>query len=143
VALRAQVLIYPMLDDRPYARLTPAETYPKTWNGATNAIGWGAYLVGRAGADDIPAYAAPARATVEQLRGLPPAYIDVGDVDLFRDEDIAYAQALMAAGVPCELNVTPGAFHGSELLSPGAASSRRIHRARFEALGRALDVNED
>ena len=69
---------------------------PKVWNRQANAAGWNAYLAGRAGADDVEPYAAPARAT--DLAGLPPTYIDVGDLDLFLDEDIAYAQTLMRAG---------------------------------------------
>ena len=106
-----QLLVYPMLDDRNVTPSSHTVIDPKVWNREANAAGWNAYLAGRAGADDVEPYAAPARAT--DLAGLPPAYIDVGDLDLFLDEDIAYAQALMRAGVPVELHVYPGAFHGS------------------------------
>jgi acetyl esterase/lipase len=58
----------------------------------------------------VPAYAAPARA--DDLARLPPAYIAVGALDPFRDEDIAYARRLAEAGVPTELHVFPGCFHG-------------------------------
>ena len=78
------------------------------------------------------------RATVDDLRGLPPTYIDVGELDPFRDEDIAYASRLLAAGVPCELHVTPGAFHGSEMAVPDTPSSRRIRAYRRDALSRVL-----
>ena len=78
----------------------------------------------------------PARA--EDLCGLPPAFIDVGTVDLFRDEDIAFAQRLMQAGVPTELHVHPGAYHASETFAPDAALSKRIWALRLDALKRAL-----
>ena len=81
-------------------------------------------------------YAAPARA--EDLSGLPPAFIDVGTVDLFRDEDIAFAMRLMAAGVPVELHVSPGAYHASENFAAEAPLSRRIWERRIAALRRAL-----
>ena len=83
--------MYPMLDDRNATPSSHAVVDPKVWNRQANDAGWNAYLAGRAGADDVEPYAAPARAT--DLAGLPPAYIDVGDLDLFLDEDIAYAQA--------------------------------------------------
>ena len=110
----------------------------QVWNRDANRHGWAAYLGPLAGSDDVPIYAAPARATVEQLRGLPPAYIDVGELDPFRDEDIAYATRLLQAGVPCELHVTPGAYHASEAHTLGAASSRRIRGYRRDAMQRAL-----
>jgi acetyl esterase/lipase len=108
------------------------------WNRDANRHGWSAYLAGHAGAADVPIYAAPARATVEQLRGLPPAYIDVGELDPFRDEDIAYAARLLEAGVPCELHVTPGVFHASESRVLDVASSRRIRGYRNDVLERVL-----
>ena len=85
----------------------------------------------------IPAYAAPARAT--DLGGLPPAVVTVGSLDMFLDEDIDYAQALLAAGVACELHVYPGAFHGSSSLVPDADVSCRWHRDEMAALDRALN----
>jgi acetyl esterase/lipase len=81
-------------------------------------------------------YAAPARA--ENLAGLPPTFIDVGTVDLFRDEDIAFAQRLMQAGVPTELHVNPGSYHAAEVFAPDCALSQRIWARRFEALRRGL-----
>jgi acetyl esterase/lipase len=138
VAVRAQILMYPMIDDRDVNPSCVDMTYPKVWNRAANQYGWASYLGERAAGDDVPIYAAPARATVEELRGLPPAFIDVGELDAFRDEDIAYAHKLMQAGVPCELLVTPGAFHGSEQYNLKAPTSRRINAARFDAIRRAL-----
>lgn len=135
-----QWLVYPMIDDRNETPSSHEITEPSVWNRASNLRAWDAYLGGdhAPGGDDVPIYAAPARATVEQLAGLPPAYVDVGELDLFRDEDLAYAGRLLQAGVTTELHVTPGAFHASEMYNPTAGSSRRIARQRDEALARAL-----
>ena len=95
------------------------------------------YRQSDAGGDDVSPYAAPARAT--DLAGLPPAYINVGVLDLFVDEDITYAQRLMAAGVPTELHVYPGAFHGSPGLVPSSALSQRWAADELGALDRALN----
>jgi acetyl esterase/lipase len=84
----------------------------------------------------VSPYAAAARAT--DLRGLPPAYIPVGDLDLFLDENITYAQRLLTAGVPTELHVYPGAFHGFNGFVPGAEVSRRFNADRDNALKRML-----
>ncbi|MEY2471115.1 MAG: hypothetical protein QOK28_444 [Actinomycetota bacterium] len=133
----AQILFFPMIDDRDATPSNIEVTWPQFWSRDKNQYGWSSYLAGRAGADDIDIYAAPARATAEQLRGLPPTSIDVGELDAFRDEDIEYAQKLLQAGVPTELLVTPGAFHASENYNPAAPSSKRINRFRNEAFARA------
>ncbi len=75
---------------------------------------------------------------LEDLSGLPPAFIDVGTVDLFRDEDIAFAQRLMEVGVPTELHVHPGSYHAAETFAADAALARRIWALRIDALKRAL-----
>jgi acetyl esterase/lipase len=139
VAIAFQLLVYPMIDDRNITPSSHAIVDPKVWNRAANTVGWNAYLAGRAGADDIEPYAAPARAT--DLAGLPPTYINVGDLDLFVDEDIAYAQALMHAGVPVELHVYPGAFHGSNNFVSRAVLSRRWNADERAALARGLGVS--
>jgi acetyl esterase/lipase len=133
---RGQLLMYPMIDDRDATPANQEITYSKVCHREANRYGWSSYLGPIYGADDVPIYAAPARATVEQLRGLPPAFIDVGELDAFRDEDIEYAQKLLQAGVATELLVTTGAFHASENYKPSAQSSRRINRFRNEALAR-------
>lgn len=138
VPVSAQILIFPMLDDRDQTQSTHEATYPKVWNRPSNVFGWQSYLGDRYGTDDVPLYAAPARATSADLKGLPPAWIDVGELDAFRDENIEYAQKLLAAGVPTALLVTPGAFHASEGYNPAAPSSRKIARFRMEALAAAL-----
>ena len=131
-ALRFMMPIYPMIDDRNETASSHEVTDIGVWDRAGNIEAWGWYLGGRP-ADQ---YAAPTRA--EDLTGLPPAFIDVGTVDLFRDEDIAFAQRLMQAGVPCELHVYPGAYHASETLAVEAALSQRIWAARIAALRSAL-----
>ena len=102
------------------------------WDRAGNVEAWSWYLGGK----DADQYAAPTRA--QDLSGLPPAFIDVGTVDLFRDEDIAFAQRLMAAGVPTELHIHPGSYHAAETFAADAALSKRIWALRIDALKRAL-----
>ncbi|WP_433189954.1 alpha/beta hydrolase [Actinoallomurus sp. CA-150999] len=128
-----QVLMYPMLDDR---QSTPSSRMDGTvvWGRRATALGWRAYL-GTAVAD-VPAYAAPARAV--DLAGLPPAFVAVGGADLFRDESVAYAARLLAAGVPTELHVYPGAPHGFDVIVPAAEVSRRCDAELLGALRRAL-----
>ncbi|BBX21934.1 alpha/beta hydrolase [Mycolicibacter terrae] len=123
-AIKAQLLIYPMLDDRTRAATEPATLL--TWSYDDNATGWGA-LLGDGVADG---YAAPARA--DDLAGLPPAYLDVGGLDIFAEEDVAFAHRLIAAEVPVELHVYPGCPHAFDLLAPGADVSQRViaHRVR-------------
>lgn len=131
-ALRFLMPIYPMIDD---TNTTPASqeiTDVGIWDRAGNIEAWAWYLGGK----EADQYAAPARAT--DLSGLPPTYIDVGTVDMFRDEDIAFAQRLMAAGVPCELHVNPGSYHASETFAPDAALTKRIWATRLDALRRGL-----
>ena len=132
-----QLLRFPMLDDRNDTPSSFMIDDSRLWNRDANAAGWSAYLDANNGADDVPYHAAPARAT--DLGGLPPAIITVGSLDMFLDEDIAYAQALLGAEVPCELHVYPGAFHGSSSFVPQSDTSRRWRRDEKAALDRALN----
>jgi acetyl esterase/lipase len=131
-----QLLIYPMIDDRNVTPASYAITDPRMWNRESNHLGWRAYLGREGGGADVSPYAAAARAT--DLKNLPPAYIPVGALDLFVDENIEYAQRLIQAGVPCELHVYPGAFHGFDLFAPSAAVSKQFKADRDNALRRAL-----
>jgi acetyl esterase/lipase len=127
----AQLLIYPMLDDRtvtPDPQLVPF----LTWTYEDNLTGWRALLGDRAGGEATSPYAAPARA--DDLTGLPDTYIDTGDLDIFRNEDIAYARRLSDAGVPTELHVHPGCPHAFEALARGADVSRRAINDRVRRL---------
>jgi acetyl esterase/lipase len=135
VPVAYQLLIYPMIDDRnvtPSSRIIGAPI----WSRDANLLGWRGYLGREPGGDEVPAYAAAARAV--DLGGLPPAFIGVGTLDVFRDENIEYASRLLAAGVPTELHVYPGAVHGFEMIVPSAAVSRRCQRDITDALARAL-----
>jgi acetyl esterase/lipase len=131
-AIRFQMPIYPMIDDTNETASSHEITDVGVWDRPANIEAWQWYL----GGGKADQYAAPARA--EDLSGLPPAFIDVGTVDLFRDEDITFAMRLMQAGVPTELHVNPGAYHASEVLAPQAELSRRIWERRFDALRRGL-----
>jgi acetyl esterase/lipase len=132
-----QLLLEPMLDDR---NATPSSTqYDRTtlWDRNDNQWGWNALLGERTGTDQVSPYAAPARAT--QLRGLPATFIDVGEVETFRDECVDYAVRLASAGVPTEFHLYAGAFHGFDLIAPDAWTSRRAWYLRWSALTRALE----
>jgi acetyl esterase/lipase len=130
-AVAAQLLIYPMLDDRP-AIPDPAIESFLTWTHDDNLTGWGALLGQSAGQDGVSEYAAPARAA--DLAGLPPAYIDVGDLDLFRDEDLDYARRLSDAGVPTEFHLHPGCPHAFEALAYGTDVASRTLSDRIRRL---------
>jgi acetyl esterase/lipase len=135
-ALAGQLLMCPMLDDRNEAASTHQLTDAPVWNRAANETGWTALLGAARGGDDVPAYAAPARAT--DLAGLPPAFIDVGSTDLFRDEDVDYATRIWRAGGVAELHVWPGGFHGFAGMAPHAALSQAAVAARANWLTRLL-----
>ena len=122
VDLVAQILAYPMIDDRSGERAHRDDPGFRLWDRRSNNWGWSAYL-----ADADPDVAVPARRT--DLAGLPPTWIGVGSLDLFHDEDVAYADRLRAAGVPCETLVVPGAFHGFDTVAPDT----RVARAFFES----------
>ncbi|MFC0598407.1 alpha/beta hydrolase [Streptomyces palmae] len=131
-----QLLLCPMLDDRNDTFSSHQMAGVDTWDRTSNATGWQALLGDRYGTADLPAYAAPARAT--DLSGLPPAYIEVGSVETFRDEDVAYANALWQAGGQAELHVWPGACHGFDSFAPQAALSQDAREARTRWLRRVL-----
>jgi acetyl esterase/lipase len=119
VALAFQYLEYPMLDDR---GLTPSSQLEglSIWTRESNAFGWHSYLGDRCGTDDVPADAAPARAT--EFSGLPPAFIGVGTADCLRDESIDFASRLCRSGVPTELHVYAGAVHGFDMFADTAVA---------------------
>ena len=134
IDLAYQLLIYPMIDDRNVTASSRIDGAP-VWSRAANLLGWRAYLGREPGGDDVPTYAAPARET--DLTGLPKTFIGVGTLDVFRDEDMDYALRLLAAGVPTELHVYPGAPHGFEMITPTAGVAVRCQRDIDDALARA------
>ncbi len=135
-ALALQLLIYPMLSDLHDTPSGHAVTYPTVWNRDVSLKAWRMYLGDEYGTDQVSPYAAAARAT--DFSNLPPAFVTVGTEDLFRDEDIHYAQRLMAAGIPTELEVYAGMYHGGELLLPNTTIGKRMIQGYREALRRAI-----
>jgi acetyl esterase/lipase len=125
-ALAGQLLLCPMLDDR-----TSTDLPDLVWTREANDFGWRSLLNGQ-----TSPYAAPARMT--DLRGLPPAFVEVGGAELFRDEDVDYAQRLARAGVPTELHVWAGAHHGFDRFAPEAEVTRAALAARSSWLRRLL-----
>jgi acetyl esterase/lipase len=134
------MLMSPMLDDRTTEPSTVTNTGFGAWSREANIQAWAAYLGMTFGTDLVSPYAAPARA--EALTNLPPTYLDVGDLDLFRDEVVNFAGRLMRSQVPVELHVYPGGIHGGEHLAPNAELSERIRSYRLSALRRALGVDK-
>lgn len=129
--LAKQILIYPMLDDRnttPIAALEPLAL----WRNDDNITAWTALLGQDIGTDRASPYAAPARAS--KMEGLPPTYIDVGELDIFRDEDIAYAGRIAAANISVELHVYPGLPHAFEVYAPDAEPTKRAVADRHRAI---------
>jgi triacylglycerol lipase len=134
-----QHLIYPMLDDRTGAAGSTANNAfvgRFVWTAEQNRFGWSCLLGAAPGGSHVSPYAAPARAT--DLAGLPPAFIAVGALDLFLEEDLDYAQRLARAGVPVELHVYPGAFHGFDMPPHTSRVAQAAVRHSREALRKAL-----
>jgi acetyl esterase/lipase len=137
VPLCLQVLIYPMLDDRTGSTM-PGPPYigHYIWTAASNRFGWTSLLGKPAGSAQPPAGSVPA--LIENLAGLPPAWIGVGSVDLFANEDVEYARRLLQAGVSTELHIVPGGYHGFDILVPQAPLSVAFAGGWNAALSRAF-----
>ncbi len=134
--LAFQHLIYPMLDDRTGTDLDPNPyTGDFVWTRQQNDFGWSSLLGKQPGSPGVPAYAAAARG--ENLTGLPPTFIGVGSLDLFLDENLAYAGRLSRAGVEVELHVYPGAIHRF-YEAPDARVAQAAERDSRNALQRAM-----
>ncbi|WP_327146226.1 alpha/beta hydrolase [Nocardia sp. NBC_01327] len=135
-ALAHQILWCPMLDDRGRTPSSQELDREGFWDRTANAEAWAMYLGRAPGGPDVSSYAAPARAT--ELSGLPPTFLDVGQVETFRDEVLDYAARLSQAGVPVELHLWPGAWHGFSIAAPQAALSQLADAARTAYLRRVL-----
>ena len=134
-----QVLIYPMLDDRTgSSRKMPAHVGTVGWDESSNRLGWESFLGEAPGTANVPVAAVPAR--LQNLAGLAPAFIGVGSVDLFADEDMEYARRLSAANVPTELLVIPGAFHGFDQVAANTKPAQIFTKLKLNALRRAFGL---
>jgi triacylglycerol lipase len=137
-AICFQMLDAPMLDDRTG---TTRDPHPHTghfiWTPERNRFGWSSLLGVPAGGPDVPAAAVPARAA--SVAGLPPTFITVGALDLFLEEDMEFIRRLTRAGVPAELHVIPGAYHGFGM-AQGSPQVLQAMDLRQSALARALGV---
>jgi acetyl esterase len=127
-----QMPLYPMIDDRNNTPSTNEVKEGFVWNQKTNEAGWRMYLGGLYGTENIPAYAAPARA--DDYRNLPYTYTCVGQLDPFRDETLTYVTKLAQAGVDVEFHLYPGAYHGFEGLNPDAEISVRVVNEYVQAV---------
>jgi acetyl esterase/lipase len=127
IPLRAQVLLYPMLDDRTALRKDHGRRGRFMWTPEMSRFSWTAYLGREPRMSDAPEYAAPARRT--DLAGLSPAWIGVGDLDILHEEGIRYAEQLKACGAPCELITVPGMYHGADLIASKAATMQEFSRS--------------
>jgi acetyl esterase/lipase len=139
-SLAAQVLICPMLDHR--NDTTSSHQYaggPGVWTREMNEFGWRSVLDGLEG-DAVPRHVSPALA--DDLSGLPETYIDAGTAEVFRDECVAYASRIWAAGGQAELHIWEGGFHGSDALYPHARLSVQARRTRSDWLAQVLAERE-
>ena len=137
IRLAFQCLNAPMLDDRT-VKTDPPHPYTGEfiWTREANRFGWTSLLGQAPGGGGVSPYAAAGRA--ENLEGLPPAFIAVGALDLFLEEDMEYARRLTRAGVPTELHVYPGTFHGYQMVTQAQVTQRAM-RDRTNAIKRALN----
>jgi len=126
-----QILIYPMLDDRNIVTDTTLQGLA-VWTEADNETGWGCLLGSKRGAQGLPPSAAPARVT--DPTGVPPAYIDTGELDIFRNEDLEYATKLGKFGISAEMHVYPGCPHAFDAFCPTAKISQAAMANRYRAI---------
>jgi acetyl esterase/lipase len=130
--IRFQLLEYPMLD-LPSDGPDPGPERSFVWSPAASRFGWKCYLANGSGP-----YAVPARN--DDLSGLPPAWIGVGDIDLLQDEVVIYAARLRDAGVDCECWVESGMYHGADSIRADAPTARRFVDLMTDALRRGLNL---
>ncbi len=134
-----QLLVYPMLDDKTVLRSDIDDSQNVTWTQKSNQFGWESYLGVPCGTQEIPEYAVPARR--QDLKNLPPAWIGVGSLDVFHDEDIVYTKRLQASGVECQLEVIEGAFHGFDVFDARIRIVQEFRKSQILALSKYLRMN--
>jgi acetyl esterase/lipase len=136
VPVAFQLLEYPMLDDRTVLSDNRRDRGRFGWTPASNRFGWASYLGHAPGEPETRPYAAPGRRT--DLTGLPPAWVGVGELDLFFDEDVEYVERLEAAGVPVTFVSVPGMYHGADAIVADAPSMRRFRQRMIDAVRAGL-----
>lgn len=137
VPVAFQALIYPMIDDRTtLRRVSTSDRGRFVWTPGSNDFAWESYLAPGHATRTLPDYAAPGRH--EDLAGLPPTWIGVGDLDLFLEEDLDYARHLEDAGVDVDLVVVPGMYHGADRLRPETPAMRAFHQSMTDSISRAV-----
>jgi acetyl esterase/lipase len=134
-----QVLIYPALDDRTGSSVNvPPYIGKYIWTSQYNRFAWTSLLGMPAGSPRVPRGSVPAR--VKNLAGLAPAWIGVGSIDLFSNEDVEYGRRLLEAGVPTEIQLVPGGYHGFDIFVPQAPLTMAFTQAWNAALRRAFAI---
>jgi acetyl esterase/lipase len=137
--MAGQLLLCPMIDNTNTTVSSRQYDGIGTWQREMNLLAWSCVLGDElAFSSDAPAYAAPTRAS--DVSGLPPAYIEVGEAEAFRDEDTAYASRIWATGGQAELHVWAGGAHGFDMYMPEAEISRAALAARASWLQRIWGV---
>ena len=131
-----QVLAYPMLDVLTTHKNKGSGIGNFVWTPRSNRFGWGSYLGRCPTGGDIAQYAVPA--SRHDLTELPPAWIGVGTLDLFHDEDVEYGERLRTAGVDCEIFIVDRAYHVFDIFAPDAVVTRKFHDAMFRCLERGF-----
>ncbi|EMD00636.1 hypothetical protein BAUCODRAFT_60977, partial [Baudoinia panamericana UAMH 10762] len=130
-----QILMYPMLDDRTTKEDNTNVASFASWTAEDNITGWTALLgPERIGTDAVTPVEAAGRMSVEDAKGLPPTYMDIGELDLFRDECLEYVRKLGKAGTSCEFHLLPGLPHGAEGLVPDSEVAGEIMGWRMRAI---------
>lgn len=136
--LAGQLLLCPMLDNTNSTVASQQYDGIGTWQREANLLAWRCVLgPDLAYSEEAPAYAAPSRAA--DLSGLPPAFVEAGSAEMFRDEDVDYAMRIWAAGGEAELHVWSGGFHGFDIYAPESELARAARAARDSWLARILD----
>ncbi|WP_028922567.1 alpha/beta hydrolase [Pseudonocardia acaciae] len=135
-ALAGQMLLCPMIDDRNGSPSALRHADAPMWSRASNEFGWRSLLGDDHGGSGVSEYAAPARAT--DLSGLPPAFVEVGESEVFLDENVEYCTRLWRAGVPTELHVWAGAYHGFDRIAPDSDATTTALAARSSWFRRTL-----
>jgi acetyl esterase/lipase len=131
-----QSMAYPVLDDRSALRQDRDDRNVRLYTPQGHLLSWRYYLGREPGGPEVSEYAAPGRRV--DLSGLPPAWIGVCTFDVLHDEGVEYARRLNDAGVPCDLHIVEGGFHGFDVLFPRKEVTRTFRAAQLDAIRNAL-----